>query len=94
MNLPQKLPLDLMQTKWSAILNPLLQNPLNSINILKNISLSNGSTVINHGLGRQQQGWFISDIQGAATIYRSAPFNALTLTLTSNAAVTVDIGVF
>lgn len=94
MNLPQKLPLPLMQTQWAAILNPVVSNPLNAINILKSVSLANGSNVINHGLGQQQQGWFITDIQGSATIYRSAPFNNLTLTLTSSAAVTVDIGVF
>lgn len=40
------------------------------------------------------QGWFLVDIQGPATIYSSAPFNNLTLTLTSNTAVTVSIGVF
>ena len=56
--------------------------------ILQNIALNNGVTAVNHILGKQKQGWSLSDIQGAATIYRSAPFNAATLTLTSNAAVT------
>lgn len=54
----------------------------------------NGVTTINHKLGQVQQGWFIIDINGAATVYRSQPFNDKTLVLTSNAAVTVNIGVF
>lgn len=84
----------LMQTNWASQLNPALANPLNSANILKGVNLINGVTVINHLLGRMMQGWFITDINGAATVYRSAPMNATTLTLTSSAQVTVNIGVF
>ena len=83
-----------MQTKWASILNPLIKSPLNNVFILENVVLNNGVTTINHLLGRTQQGWFLTDINGAATIYRSQPFNSLTLTLTSNAAVTISIGVF
>jgi hypothetical protein len=82
------------QTLWASQLDPLLANPLNSVRVLPNVSLNNGVTVINHLLGQMMQGWFLTDIQGAATIYRSAAMNSLTLTLTSNAAVTVNIGVF
>lgn len=92
--LPQKLPPDLMQTKWAAQINPVLANPLNSISILKNIALINGVTPINHKLGQLQQGWIILDIDSAATIYRSQAFNDKTLTLTSNAACTVTLGVY
>jgi hypothetical protein len=94
MQLPIKLPLDLMQQRWKSLLDPILGNPVNGVSILPNVKLNNGVTVINHKLGQVQQGWFLTDIQGAATIYRSAAFNDLTLTLTSNAAVTVNIGVF
>jgi len=81
-------------TRWKSILDPVVANPLNGASVLKDIPLVNGSTTINHLLGQTMQGWFIVDITGAATIYRSAPFNDKTLTLTSNAAVTVSIGVF
>jgi hypothetical protein len=94
MQLPLKLPYDLMQTKWASILNPIIASPLNNVSILKNIKLNNGATMINHLLGRNPQGWFIVDVDGPATIYRSQPFNDLILTLTSNAQVTVSIGVF
>lgn len=83
-----------MQTRWKSLIDPVLANPLNGISIISNQALINGQTVINHKLGRVMQGWFLVDIQGPATIYRSAPFNNLTLTLTSNTAVVVNIGVF
>lgn len=94
MQLPLNLPDSLMQTKWKSLLDPILANPLNGISILESVKLINGVTVVNHKLGRTQQGWFLTDIQGAATVYRSAAFNNLTLTLTSSAAVTCNIGVF
>lgn len=94
MTLPQKLPLPLMQTQWAAKLNPVLANPLNGVNILTNVPLIHGVNVINHLLGRLQQGWFLTDLQAAIVIYRSAPFNATTLTLTASSPTTVNIGVF
>lgn len=83
-----------MQTRWKALLDPFLANRIAGSSILPNVQLANGTTVVNHKLGRTMQGWFLVDVQGAATIFRSQPFNNLTLTLTSNAAVTVSIGVF
>ncbi len=94
MQLSTKLSFADLLTKWSSTLNPLLADPLNNASILENVALINGATVINHKLGQQMQGWYIVDQQGVASIYRSAPFNSLTLTLTSSAAVTVNIAVF
>lgn len=84
----------LMQSTWATQINPIIAQPINNGFVLKNISLINGATVVNHLLGRNLQGWFLVDVNGAATIYRSAPKNNLTLTLTSSAAVTADIFVF
>ncbi len=92
--LSPKLPWEAMNPILASTLNPLINAPLNNATILKDIALINGVTVINHKLGRTMQGWFLTDITGIAAIYRSSPFNDLTLTLTSNAAVTVSIGVF
>lgn len=94
MSLSTKLPYELMLTKWAAELNPLLQNPLNSASVLKSVSLASGVNVINHLLGRMQQGWFLVDKQNTGDVYRTAPFNPLTLTLTASAAMTVNIAVF
>lgn len=84
----------LMQNQWSAVLSPLLKNPLVAGNLLTGIALINGTLVINHKLGRTPQGWLIVDIDAAATVYRNAAFNDLTLSLRSNAAANAAIYVF
>lgn len=86
--------LSLIQTKWKSLIDPILINPLNDVSVLKNINLVTGSNVINHLLGKVQQGWFLIDKQASGDIYRTAPFNNFTLTLTSSANITVSIGVF
>lgn len=86
--------LTLLQTSWKVELDPVLANPLVNGIFRKGIALINGATTINHLLGRKQQGFILTDINGSASVYRSQPFNNLTLTLTSNAVVTVDIYVF
>jgi hypothetical protein len=75
-------------------INQLISLPLNQGSILQNVSLDSGANVIPHKLSRVQQGWFFTDITAAATVYRSAPFNSTTLTLTSDAATTVNLFVF
>ena len=94
MALPLKLSWDIAQTRWKSQLDPVLANPQTNMRIIPNVQLINGATVINHGLQQMQQGWILVDVQGAATIYRSQPFNSTNLTLTSNASVTVSIGVY
>jgi len=94
MSLSTKLPWDLANTKWASELNPVLNNPITNPSLLTNISLVSGANIINHKLGRTPLGWFITDINGAATIYRSAAFNNLTLTLTSSAAVTINLAIY
>jgi hypothetical protein len=93
-SLPLRLPLNLMEEQWSAYLNPLIASPLAQVNILTGVKLITGVNVINHLLQRVQQGWWLTDINANAIIYRSAAFNSLTLILTSTASCTVNIAVF
>ncbi len=92
-SLPQKLPLHLLQTQWAAKLDPLISNQLTQ-GLLLSQALINGVTTFNHKLGRQMVGWILTDQDSSADIYRSAPLNSQTLTLTSSAAVTVSLWVF
>jgi hypothetical protein len=98
MNLPQFIfnnsTLSRMATQWASIINPFLNDPLNNHVILKSVPIVSGSNVINTTLGRKAQGWFVTDISAPVTLYRSAPFNDLTLTLTSSGTATVDVVVF
>lgn len=84
----------LMQKTWASQLNPMLANALTAGSLIPNVVLTDGSTTFNHYLGRQMQGWIIVDQNAAASIWRSAPLNGTTLTLTSSAAVTVSLWVF
>ncbi len=97
-NLPQfqsdDVTFQMMQSKWGSILNPVISNPTTNPLILKNISLQTGTNVINHKLQRMQQGWIVADINNSATIYRSQPFNEITLTLTSSAPATITLLVY
>ena len=84
----------LLQKQWTSQLNPLLAVSLTQGSLLPNIKLINGINTFNHYLGRQMNGWMIADQNAAASIFRSAPLNSQTLTLTSNAVVTVSLWVF
>jgi hypothetical protein len=84
----------MMQTQWSQQLNKILDIPmLNGIS-LNQVSIVTGTNVINHRLSRKQQGWFITDIDSAVSIYRSEPFNTQTLTLTSSGNAVINLWVF
>ncbi len=84
----------LLQTQWTSQLNPVLSNPMTDPSVLKSISISTGVNVINHKLGRPMQGWFITDVDASISLHRSAPFNNLTLTLTSSGPATINLAVF
>jgi hypothetical protein len=87
----------LMQTKWSAILNPIIANPSNNRSILGPLNLVSGDNIISHKLGRNIQGWGVVLISGVANIYDKQSTNqkpGLFLILNSSASVTVSIEVF
>lgn len=88
-------PLQLMQSTWKAQIDPVLANPIVNGLQIDNVTISSGSpAVINHLLARMQQGWFVVDNNAPSKIARIAPLNAKTLTLSSDAAVTVSLWVY
>jgi hypothetical protein len=87
----------LLQTKWKSILDPLLGNVSVQSIMLPEVTLLNGTTVINHRLGRKLIGWRIVRQRAQASIYDLQDLNQspqLTLVLSSNAQVIVDLEVF
>lgn len=87
----------LMQTGWAQQLNPVIELPINSGILLKNVSLITGSNIVNHKLGRKLQGWIITRIRANETIYDTQDLNStpqLNLLLTSSGNVIVDLLVF
>jgi hypothetical protein len=95
MSLPQKLPLELMQTVWAQQLNPLIANVLTQGVAITGIKLAATTPlVIPTTLSRMQQGWIITDINANAVVWRTAPFNSQNITLEASAAATISIWVF
>lgn len=87
----------LLQSTWSALIDPLLGRKQNQSNILSGIALTSGANVVNHLLGRPLQGWKIVRQNAAAAIYDTQDTNTtpdLTLNLNASAPVTVSIEVF
>jgi hypothetical protein len=85
-----------MQEYVGAVLTPIIRCPLIDGIHLKGVVLSNGTTNVDHLLGRAPLGWIITRQNAAAQIYE--PSNASNKTkllqLTSDAVVTIDLWVF
>jgi hypothetical protein len=88
--------LALMQNAWASALNPLF-SAQNQSQILENVALINGTTRVNHKLGRKLIGWHIVRQRASASIYDTQDTNPtpeIDLVLVSSANVTVNIEVF
>lgn len=95
MQLSPKLPWELAQTKWAATINPILAIPMLHGNQIDDIVLAaNMPLAINHLLQALPQGWFLVDNTANAVVWRSAPLNNLTITLTASADTTISIWVY
>lgn len=96
MQLPTGLiPYAQMLTKWSAILNPLIANPITQGIQIQSISLAaNTPLEINHGLGRSPIGWFLTDITTAANVFRTDVFNPTNITLEASANTVISIWIY
>lgn len=96
--LPQKLTLEQLQNRWSSLIDPVLMNPVNNSLLLKSIPLVSGANVINHKLGRDLQGWYVTRMRSVAiSIYDTQDSNQmpdLTLNLNASAPCVVDLVVF
>lgn len=92
--LSPRLPWELANPKYAAALNPIIANPLNNAQLLPSFTLKAGVNVINHLLSGKMQGYYVVDLDAPVTVYRSAPLNNLTLTLTSSGQANITLAVF
>ena len=93
--LSTSLPIGQMMPLWAAQLNPLLANVLTQGQPLNDVVLvANTPKTFNHGLGKNQTGFIVTDIQSAAIVYRTQPFNAQTITLEASANCTINLWVY
>lgn len=77
--------------------NFLLSQALAASNLIEDIDLVSGDNTINHGLGRNLRGWFLTRKDADESVYDAQadnPLPNLTLTLVSTGDVTVSLIVF
>lgn len=94
--LPRQLSPDQLQSKWAAVLDPVITNPFNNGIQLTGIKLSSGINTINHKLSRKCQGYVItSTYEASSEIYRlPSSMPEATLVLSSTDQCTIDIYVY
>lgn len=94
--LPRQLAPEQLQSKWAAIIDPVITNPICNGIQLTSIKLSAGVNTINHKLGRKCQGYIVTSIYEASSeIYRMpSQMPELTLVLSSTDECTIDIYTF
>lgn len=86
-----------LQQNIKQAVDPLINNPISSGNILYSVSLASGANSIPHLLNRTLQGWFMTRVRASATFYDTQDSNQtpqLTLNLVASGAAVVDIYVF
>jgi hypothetical protein len=84
--------LEMLQTQWASQLNPLLVKVLLK-GVQLDTTLTTGSNVINHRLGRKPVGWIIVDTNAAVAVYRTS-WDDLTITLNSSANASASIYIY
>jgi hypothetical protein len=86
-----------IQDNIGLVVNPVAAIPLNSGNLLQQVSLLSGSNSVNHKLGRALIGWFLVRQRAAASVYDTQDTNptpTLTLNIVASTDCVVDIYVF
>lgn len=88
--------LQMMNTQWKSILDPVLSIPMLSGIQLKNINVVSGNNVINHRLQRNYQGYLVTGMRGAfVQLYDSISQTPdLTLRLNSNGTAVLDLWIW
>lgn len=96
-SLSQRLPWEQAQNKWAATLNPIINKAIVNGNLLQNVSVKSGANTINHGLGRDLQGYLVVMNNANVTFYDSQDKNQypdLTLALIASGPATISLYVF
>ena len=86
-----------LQSHIKTALNPLLELPISDGILIKGLSIETTDTRVNHGLGREYEGFIITRLQSNAVIYESATTNDsknLFILLKGSGAATADIYFF
>ncbi len=94
MALPLLRSFDLLQNQWKSILDPIVANAILQGIAVNNVAIATSATDVPVKLGRTMQGFFITDINANAVVWRTAALSADILTLQASAACTISLWCF
>ena len=86
-----------LQSHIKTALNPLLELPIQDGILIKDLSIETTDTRVNHGLGRQFEGFILTKLNANAVVYESTTANPSKdryILLKAGSAVTADIYFF
>jgi|TARA_R100001530_G_scaffold109694_1_gene77053 hypothetical protein len=86
-----------LQSHIKTTLNPLLELPISDGVLIKDLSIETSDTRVNHGLGREYEGFVVTRLQANAVIYESDSTNTnknLFILLKGSSSATADIYFF
>jgi len=86
-----------LQSHIKTTLSPLLELPISDGILIKDLSIETSDTRVNHGLGREYEGFIVTKLQSNAVIYESSTSNGnkdLYIFLKGSGAATADIYFF
>ena len=86
-----------LQSHIKTTLNPLLQLPISDGILLKDQDIATTDTRVNHGLGREYEGFIVTKVNANAVIYESTtanPSKDLYILLKAGSTATADIYFF
>ena len=85
------------QSQVISSVQPVLSNPIVNGRLIESLSVSSGSNIIDHGLGRELLGWIVVRNNANVTFYDTQASNAnpaRTLLLTASGNATISLYVF
>lgn len=82
-----------LQSQIEQVINPVLRTTLINGVLIKDVAITTAGATIEHKLGRQPQGWMITDKQGNTDIWRTA-WSEKFLTLDASGSTTFSVWVF
>ena len=82
-----------VQDNAAKVFEIIREVPLLNGALIEDVEIGTGDTNVNHKLARNLQGWFITDIQGDANVWRTGD-DIRNITLRASATVTISLWVF
>lgn len=85
--------IEALQQQLEQVLNPIVRVAMLSGVQLTDVAVTTAGVQLEHGLGRQPLGWFITDLDTGVHVWRTA-WDKFTLTLDASGSATINLWVY